>query len=346
MKKVKEITIADIAKRARVSKATVSAVLNLKDSVRKSTRENVLQVMKALNYRPKGMARNMKYGNTEKIIGIIVKEFNYPFFTTIAEGAKEYAGSRGYSVIIASSDYDHVKEKKFTNIFSAKDIKGAIIAPIIEGNSEIEHLFKLKMLNYPFVLLGDVKGISANVVEIDNIKAIKKAVEYLISIGHKKIVHFAGPPQSAHTKERIEGFRYAFSETALAFNIKMIVPIGFNKEESYEKTLKYFRSRKQKDYPTAIVCFNDLQALTVMTALKDLNIKVPDDISIIGNDDIHFTEIHSVPLTTIRSPQMEIGRKAAEILIRNIESSIILPLEKIVLDAELIIRQSTRSLNI
>ena len=83
-----------------------------------------------------------------------------------------------------------------------------------------------------------------------------------------------------------------------------------------------------------------------MTALKDLNIKVPDDISIIGNDDIHFTEIHSVPLTTIRSPQMEIGRKAAEILIRNIESSIILPLEKIVLDAELIIRQSTRSLNI
>ena len=346
MKKEKEITIADIAKRARVSKATVSAVLNLKDSVRKSTRENVLQVMKALNYRPKGMARNMKYGNTEKIIGIIVKEFNYPFFTTIAEGAKEYAGSRGYSVIIASSDYDHVKEKKFTNIFSAKDIKGAIIAPIIEGNSEIEHLFKLKMLNYPFVLLGDVKGISANVVEIDNIKAIKKAVEYLISIGHKKIVHFAGPPQSAHTKERIEGFRYAFSETALAFNIKMIVPIGFNKEESYEKTLKYFRSRKQKDYPTAIVCFNDLQALTVMTALKDLNIKVPDDISIIGNDDIHFTEIHSVPLTTIRSPQMEIGRKAAEILIRNIESSIILPLEKIVLDAELIIRQSTRSLNI
>jgi len=82
-----------------------------------------------------------------------------------------------------------------------------------------------------------------------------------------------------------------------------------------------------------------------MTALKDLNIKVPDDISIIGNDDIHFTEIHSVPLTTIRSPQMEIGRKAAEILIRNIESSNLIPVKRIVLDTELIIRKSTRKLN-
>jgi DNA-binding LacI/PurR family transcriptional regulator len=346
MNKTKEITIEDIAKRAGVSKGTVSAVLNLKNNVKQSTRENILQVMKTLNYRPKGIARNLKHGKAEKILGIIIKELSYPFFTTIAEGAKEYASSKGYSLIIASSDYDHESEKKFTNLFSAKDIKGAIIAPVLEGSSEIEHLFKLKMLNYPFVLLADVKGITANVVEIDNKRAMKKAVEYLISIGHKKIVHFAGPPQSAHAKERIDGFRHAFSETAMAFNKEMIIHIGSNKEVSYEETIKYFKSRKKKDYPTAIVCFNDLQALGVMTALKDLNIKVPGDISIIGNDDIHFTDIYSVPLTTIKSPQLEIGRKAAEILIRNIESPVLLPIEHVVLDTELIIRKSTRSLKI
>ncbi len=344
MDKVKRITIAEIAKRAGVSNGTVSAVLNSKNKVKPSTRENILQVMKTLNYRPKGIARNLKYGNADKSIGIIVKELSYPFFTTIAEGVKEYASSKGYSVIIASSDYDHENEVNFTNLFSAKDIKGAIIAPIMEGNSEIEHLFKLKMLNYPFVLLADVKGISANVVEIDNIKAIKKAVKYLINNGHKKIVHFAGPPQSAHTKERVNGFRSAFSESSLAFNKEMIISIGSNKDLSYKKTIKYFRSKKPQDYPTAIVCFNDLQALAVMTALRDLNIKVPDDISIIGNDDIHFADLYSVPLTTVRSPQREIGKKAAEILIKNIESSVSLPIEQVVLDTELIIRQSTRRL--
>lgn len=345
MDKVK-VTIEEIAKRAGVSKGTVSAVLNEKNNVRLSTKENILQVMKALNYRPKGVARNLKNGKAEKCIGIIVKELNYPFYTTIAEGAKEYAGSKGYSLIIASSDYDLESEKKFTNIFSAKDIRGAIIAPVLEGNSEIEHLLKLKMLNYPFVLLADVKGITANVVEIDNKRAIKKAVEYLINNGHKKIIHFAGPPESAHTKERIDGFRNAFSRTTVVFHKEMIVPMGSHKEVSYEKTIKYFRGLKRKDYPTAIVCFNDLQALAVMTALGDLNISVPKDISIIGNDDIHYAEVYSVPLTTIKSPQREIGQKAAEILIRNIESPTLIPIERVVLDTELIIRKSARRLRI
>ena len=202
------------------------------------------------------------------------------------------------------------------------------------------------MLNYPFVLLASVKGIVANVVEIDNKGAVKKAVEYLIKNGHRKIVHFAGPPESAHTKERADGFRNAFSESTLVFNDKMIISIGSNRKVSYEKTIKYFRGKNRKDYPTAIVCFNDLQALAVMTALRDLNIKVPKDISIIGNDDIHYAEIYSVPLTTIRSPQREIGQKAAEILINNIESSTLVPIEHVVLDTELIIRKSTRKLDI
>ena len=125
----------------------------------------------------------------------------------------------------------------------------------------------------------------------------------------------------------------------------MVVPIGAHAEVSYENTIKYFRSKNRKDYPTAIVCFNDLQALAVMTALRDLNIKVPKDISIIGNDDINYAEIFSVPLTTIRSPQREIGQKAAETLIRNIESSTSVPIERIMFDTELVIRKSTRKLN-
>lgn len=342
---MKRVTIEDVARRARVSKGTVSAVINAKTTVKQATRDHILEIMKELNYRPKGVARNLKNADRDKSIGMIVKNLSYPFYTAIAAGAKEYASTKGFSMIVSSSDDDHECEKTLTHLFSAKDVKGAIIAPIVEGAAEIEHLFRLKLINYPFVLLEDVKGIQANVVAIDNIKAIKKAVKYLIETGHRKIVHFAGPPQSSHTQERIEGFRHAFSESPLVFDKEMIVSVGSRYEESLAKTIKYFKDRPREDYPTAIVCFNDHQALAVIMALKQLGIRVPDDISIVGNDDIFYAQIYPVPLTTIRAPQDEIGKKAAEILIRNIESSTILPIERVLLDTEFVVRQSTKVLN-
>lgn len=342
---MKKINIEDVAKRAGVSKGTVSAVINAKNTVKLVTRNHILEVMKELNFRPKGVARNLRNGSQDKSIGIIIKDLSYPFYTSIALGVKEYANSKGYSVIVSSSENDHECEKKFSQLFSSKDIKGAIIAPIVEGEAEIEHLFKLKMINYPFVLLENVKGIQANAVAIDNIRAIKKAVKYLIDNGHQKIIHFAGPPHSSHTQERIEGFRHAFSERTLVFKNDMVVHIGSQYEESFTKTIEYFKDKKREDYPTAIVCFNDQQALAVITALKELKIHIPDEISIIGNDDIYYAKIYPVPLTTIKAPKQEIGRKAAEILIDNIESSTLLPTEKVILDTELIIRESIRTLN-
>ncbi len=342
---MKKITIEEVAKKAGVSKGTISAVINAKNSVKPQTREKILSVMKELNFRPKGVARNLKNGSQDKSIGIIIKDLNYPFYTAIASGAREYAKSKGFSVIVTSSENDHEYEKKLSHLFATKDIKGTIIAPIVAGTVEIEHLFRLKMINYPFVLLEDVKGIQANVVAIDNLKAIKKAVKYLIDSGHTKIVHFAGPAYSSHTQERIEGFRHAFSESPLVFHKDMIVHVGSIYEESYKKTLEYFKNKNRKDYPTAIVCFNDMQALAVMTALKELNINIPEDISIVGNDDIYYAKIYPVPLTTIKAPQHEIGRKAAEILIRNIEASKLLPVERVVLETEFVVRDSTRILN-
>ncbi|HVN48193.1 MAG TPA: LacI family DNA-binding transcriptional regulator [Bacteroidota bacterium] len=341
---MKKITIEDVAKRSGVSKGTVSAVINAKNTVKPATRNHILEVMKELNFRPKGVARNLKNGNQDKTIGIIIKDLTYPFYTAIVSGARDYATNKGYSVIVSSSDDNHEREKYFSHLFSTKDIKGVIIAPVVEGAAEIEHLFRLKMINYPFVLLEDVKGIQANVVTIDNIKAIKRAVKYLISTGHTKIVHFAGPSSSSHTQERIEGFRYAFSESPLVFHNDMIVSIGSHFDESYVKTIEYFKEKQRSDYPTAIVCFNDLQALAVMMALKELQICVPEDISVVGNDDIFYAKIYPIPLTTINAPQHEIGRRAAEILITNIESPSLLPNEHVILETEFVVRESSRVL--
>lgn len=341
---MKKVTIDDVAKKAGVSKGTVSAVINAKNTVKPTTRDHILEVMKELNFRPKGIARNLKNGSQERTIGLVIKDLNYPFYSAIASGVVEYANTKGYSVVIANSENDNQKEKRITHIYSAKDIKGAIIAPVIDGSAEIEHLFKLKMINYPFVLLEDVRGIQANVVAIDNMRAIKKTVKYLIDAGHTRIVHFAGPAQSSHTIERIEGFRYAFSESPLVFKKEMIVPVGSHHDESHVKTIEYFKSLKKDQYPTAIVCFNDSQALGVMTALGELGIRIPDEVSVVGNDDIFYARFYPVPLTTIRAPQVEIGKKAAEVLINNIESATLLPLERVIFETEFVVRQSTKQL--
>jgi LacI family transcriptional regulator len=208
----------------------------------------------------------------------------------------------------------------FTSFYYKKNRDGTIIVPIVEGSTEIEHLFRLKLINYPFVLLEAVKGIQANVVTIENIKAIKTAIKYLIDTGHRKIVHFAGFPRSFPIQQRTWKFRHAFSETNLIFHNNMIDYIGSGFEESVAKTIEHFKNRNREDYPTAIVCFKNQQALAIVIALKELHIHVPNDISIVGNDDINYAKMYPVPLTIISAPQHEIGRRAAEILIWNSES--------------------------
>ena len=173
---------------------------------------------------------------------------------------------------------------------------------------------------------------------------MKIAVKYLIDSGHTNIVHFAGPENSSHTYERIEGFRRAYSESHLSFKNEMIVYGAAYYKESLNTCISYFRGKKRTDYPSAIICFNDQQVPGILAALYKLNLRVPEDISIIGYNDILFTNFYPIDLTTIRVPMHQLGYKAAEVLIRNIESSILLPPEEIILDAEFIVRKTTRVL--
>ncbi len=343
---MKKATIADVARLAEVSIGTVSAVINEKNIVKPETRSAVLEAIKELNYRPQGSARTLKNKRTEHgSIGLLVRELDNPFYTAVASGVRQYASSKGYVVVLASSEGDHRYEEEVTSSFAHSDRRGAIIAPVLEGTAEIEHLFRLKMINFPFVLLENVKGIQANVVSIDNIKAMKKAMKYLIDSGHSRIVHFAGPTHASHTYERIDGFRRAYSESHFAFDSEMIVPTGAHLENGYEKCVEYLQKRRKEDYPTAIVCYNDQVALGVLAALNEMNIKVPQEISVVGNDDIPLSRYIPTQLTTVHAPMFELGVKAAEILINNIESPKPLPIQRVVLDAEFILRESTRVLH-
>jgi LacI family transcriptional regulator, galactose operon repressor len=140
-------------------KGTVSAIMKARQTVKQSTRDHVLEVMKDCAFARKVLQETLRTRDRTRVLASSSTVSNYPFYTTIATGVKEFANSKGYSAVLASSENHHETEKRLTHLFSSKDIKGAIVAPIVEGTAEIVHLFHLKMINYPFVLLEDVKGI-------------------------------------------------------------------------------------------------------------------------------------------------------------------------------------------
>lgn len=342
--RMKKVSISDVAREAGVSVGTVSAVINGKSSVKPSTREKVTDAIRALNFRPQGRAQNLKLNNDRRSIGLIIKQLDNPFYTEVAEGVKEYAKSHGYTLFITTSENDHEQEEQITNLFTTKDINGAIIAPVLDGDAEIDHLFRLKLLNFPFVLLEEVPGIRANVVSIDNTQVTKDLVQYLIQSGHNHIIHFAGPLNAPHALERIDGFKLAFSESHLVFDESLIVPAGGRFQHGFNTGLEYFKNKTDVDFPLSVVCFNDQIALGLISALRKLKIKVPEQVSIVGYDNIELGEFGVVPLTTISPPKRELGQKAAEILIENIESDQILPIRNITLSAEITVRESTQAL--
>lgn len=337
-------TIDDVAQHAGVSKATVSAVLNDADSVKESTRQKVLASIEHLNYRPRSSARRRFKPGQGKSIGFVIKEFSNPYFAGVIVGARSYANEHGYSLLVASSEGNCRHEQRLVNLLKSKDCDGLIIFPVLDDETDLSYLFDLKRRNYPFVMMEEIRGVQASLIDVDNVAAMQKATQYLIELGHTKIVHFAGPEYSTHSQRRIEGVRRAFSETRLVFSSDLVVPAGAHQQDGYRAGLAYFKEIETADRPTAVVCYNDLVALGVIHALHEQGLRVPEDVSVVGCDDIDLLEYVSPPLTTLRIPRFEKGRLAAEVLIRHIESREKLPPEKIAMEAELVVRGTTRPL--
>jgi LacI family transcriptional regulator/LacI family repressor for deo operon, udp, cdd, tsx, nupC, and nupG len=341
---MKKPTISDVAKLAGCSVGTVSAVINGKDTVRRETRQKVHIAINQLNFRPTSSAKNLKSGIVGRSVGIIIRDLVSPFYSEIAMGAKEYASEKGYSLFIMTSESSHEKEIEAIDNLLEKGVQGSIISPVITEKAEIDHFFYLKSINFPFVLMANVSGLQANVVSIDGFSATRKVVQHLVESGYERIVYFAGLYPSAHTRERREGFRRGIGESPLVLSDDMIFPAGNTFKEGLAKGLEFFRNRKNMEFPLAVVCYNDLVALGLHSALTQLGIMVPEEVAIVGYDDIVFAKHCPTPLTTVKTPRVELGRKAAEILIKSIESGQPSSFETILLPTEMVFRESTRKI--
>lgn len=334
-------TIKDVAERAGVSSATVSNVINDKGKVSEGTRRKVLEAIEELNYRPNASAQRRLQKSSRKSIGLVIKELHNPYFADVIIGAQNRANEKGYSTMVSTSEGQRMMEKNVVDLFVEKDVDGIIINPLLDRDADLSHLFDLKRRNIPFVLLERVHGLKSNLVDVDNVQAATEVTNYLLDLGHERIIHFAGPEYSMHSDERIEGFRHAFFESELVYSDDFVVRAGAHLEEGYETGMNYFRNRPADERPTAVTCYNDLVAIGLLRALRELDIDVPGEVSVTGFDNVKTCDYAPVPLTTMGVPTREMGASAVDVLIRQIEGSKEHEPEVVNLQAEMTIRSST-----
>ena len=335
-------TITDVAREAGVSKASVSAVINERPGVSDATRAHVIAVMARLAYRPRGAMVGSRGGRRRRALGLVIKEMDNPYYMEIASGALATGRAHGFSVLVASSEGDYEAERDAVQVLCDQGVDGLILTPVLGPQADLSHLFDLQRRNVPFVLLEDVRGVRASLVDIENVEASREAVAHLIALGHTRIIHFAGPEYSAHSRERVEGVYRAFSASTLVFGDDAIVRAGAHLEDGYRTGLAYFGGRHGVDRPTAVTCYNDLVAIGLLRALVELGLAVPDDVSVIGFDDLQLLQYLPVALSTIHVPMTEMGARATALLVREIDvPSAVAPVREY-LAGRLVLRGSTR----
>lgn len=326
--------IYDVAKKAGVSIVTVSKVINNADTVRENNRQKVLQAMRELNYNPSAAARSLASGKT-RVIGLVVDSLTDTFLSAAIGGINDYLENNGYflalSLIQETNNEDIIK---MPYLFQEDRVDGLlIVSPIYEDL----YILELKGKKIPFVLMDNQKHHpSIPSIIVNNYKGGYDATRHLLEIGHKRILHISGPDIYMSSQEREKGYRDAMTEAGCEPYV--INSRQFSIACGYEITQKLI-GEGSLNY-TGIFAADDYIAFGVIDSLRNSNIKVPEDISIIGYDDQDLASSFHPQLTTIKQPAGEMGRKGAETLLKIIKGEL-KRFNTVKLDPELVVREST-----
>ncbi len=329
------VTITDVAKRAGVSTATVSHVLNGTRYVREETRACVLAAVNELGYRPNRLARSLVRGETHTL-GLIIPDQANPFFAELARGVEDTAFERGYNVILCNSYGDLDKELRYQEVLSERQVDGILI---VAAGASAEHVQDLQGWGMPVVIVDrDLAGVYADKVLTDNLKGGQLATNHLLQLGHRRIGCITGPSVTP-SSDRVTGYRHALQESGISADQELILRGDFQPASGYQGACKLL---SLDDAPTAIFACNDLMAIGVISAAAQLGRDVPAQLSVIGYDNIRLSAFANPPLTTIVQPGYEQGVLAAKLLLERIQDPD-LPPRREVLDTRLLVRQSTAS---
>jgi len=307
-------TIKDVAKKAKVSTTTVSHVLNGTRFVSKSSKESVLKSVAELNYTPSAVARSLKVKKT-KSLGMLITTANNPFYAELIKAVEKNCYTLGYNLVICNTDGDPEKTNSYLKILAQRSIDGILLMC-----TEYNHgLFKTLMAqqNLPMVVM-DWGPTSDNLDRIQDNSFLGgyMATQHLIDYGHSDIAYIGGPSEKLPAIQRFEGFKKAMLEANLILNEKWIVQSNFECEGGKHAIREILAQDKT---PSAVFISNDMMALGAICEIQQLGIKVPEQISIIGYDNISFSAYFSPPLTTINQPKDQLATLAVNALLERIQ---------------------------
>ncbi|MCX2783698.1 LacI family transcriptional regulator [Microbulbifer thermotolerans] len=313
------MSIKDVAKLAGVSIATVSRYLNSPEAVREKTRKKVREAIRQTGYAPNTLARNFRRGKTSLVV-VVLPSVGDPFFAGVMRGIWRVADEEGYSILIRETQFNTHAFDEYTDIVFSKQADGIVllasISPFMQGDAEVTG----KGGRVPPIVVG-CEAVAPQLspfpsVRVDNARAAAEATEHLIALGHKRIAFISGLAASLLTRDREQGYRSAMAAAGLAVSEHWVVEGRQTLEGARAATRRLLALEAR---PTAIFCANDEMAMGAMREIRRAGLRIPQDISVVGFDDIRYAEILDPPLTTVAQPVEEIGERTMRRLCRAID---------------------------
>lgn len=331
---MKRATIRDVANAAGVSLSTVSRVLHGHPAVDSDLQKRVLEAIQKLNYQPNRSAQRLR-SKMSSVIGLVISDIENPFFTSIVRGVEDVAYSQQMTVVLCNTDEDPVKQQRYVDVMAEERVAGLIIAPAF-GDS-VHSLNKLRDSGIPIVLLD--RNIGENKIDavmVDNIAGAYTATQHLLSLNRRRIALVNGDTHIKTFEDRYKGYIKALTDANIKVNKNYIVEVHPKIERSFQATLELLQLHPR---PDAIFAGNNLITVGVLKAIKHLELKIPEEIALVGFDDMPWSSELFPPVTSIAQPTYELGQEAARLLIRRLQDPNAFQ-QTIMLQTRLIVRES------
>lgn len=311
------VSMRDVATLAQVSVGTVSNVLNSPDRVSDATRHRVEQAIEKLGWVPNESARQLRAGRSRSI-GMVVMDIANPFFTDVARGAEQLLYGEQYSVQIGNSDQDADRERTLLERFEQQRVGGVLFAPIEDS---AERVLRLRQRGIPVVIVDRVGATSDFCsVGVDDLAGGRLAGQHLLDQGHRRLAFVGGPSTLAQVRDRRRGLELAVEQAGDGVSLLAVSTPALGILDGLSSAGE-IAALPEGERPTAVFAACDLVAIGLLQGFVTAGLRVPDDIAIIGYDDIAFAAAAAVPLSSIRQPREDIGRKSAELLVSEIEAA-------------------------
>jgi LacI family transcriptional regulator len=327
-------TIKDVAAIAGISYTTVSHVLNRTRPVSDEVRKKVEAAIAQLDYVPSAVARSLKAKSTATI-GLLIPNGINPYFAELARGIEDYCERNGFCVILCNSDDNLDKQRSYLRVLLEKRVDGLIVSSVGGGDSLVESLSAVRT---PMVIVDrDLENISADLVRIDHELGAYLATSHLLELGHRHIACICGPAETSVARMRLAGYHRAMHEAAIEVPESWVVESDFTGPSGYRAACSLLEGER----PTAIFAANDMVGIGVLRAAAERNVRVPADLSVIGFDDIQMSQYVYPALTTVGQSILQLGERAAEVLLRRISTRGDSPVQRLIVAPSIVLREST-----